>query len=76
MSEISQECRTMAAQMLDAELMAILRKLKEGDELTQLQNAVLVEIEKRRLISRLPDFEQSSVLRAPDTMNGTSEGRT
>jgi len=76
MSEISQECRTMAARMLDDELMAMLRKLKDGDGLTQLQSAVLVEIEKRQLIPPASNFEQPSVLQAQDAMNGTSEGAT
>lgn len=42
------ECAAMAAAMLDAELLTVMRRL-QGDSLTDFQRAVLVEASKRKL---------------------------
>jgi hypothetical protein len=49
MSYVRDECAAMAARMLDAELVWIVRKLPDPDRATVLQKAVLTEIRKRAL---------------------------
>ena len=47
MSQLERECAIMAEEMLDAELVAITRKIEDEDELTALQAAVVHELLKR-----------------------------
>lgn len=50
MNELRKYCADMAASMLDAELLAVLRKIPACKSLTPLQIAVLNETRKRDLL--------------------------
>ena len=47
MRNLADECAAMAATMLDAELMAILRKMPDDEQRTPLQRAVEHEARRR-----------------------------
>lgn len=51
MSELQKQCADMAANMLDAELVAVLRGIPVRQKLTPLQAAVLNETRKRDLMN-------------------------
>jgi len=49
MRELEKRCAAMAADMLDAELIAIDRKIAGQDKVTPLQAAVLAEMQRRTM---------------------------
>lgn len=50
MRNLAEECAAMAATMLDAELMSILRRLPDDNLRTPLQQAVEQEARKRNML--------------------------